>query len=246
MISSSRASSEGILLLDAGDSLLSDERQPVSLASKGALAVDAMNLMGYDAMALGERDLELGLAFLQDRMERAEFPFLSANLLLADSGNLFALPYVILPFGDFSVGIIGLTGISSPAPADFKVLDPFETVRGLLPQVTEQVDLVILLSHLGWAKNVELANMYPEIDLIIGGGTDAPGSQPYRSNTTGTYLAQVELPSPGHVGRYVGHWQLSISADGQPQIDSWRLVSLDPQFQDDAQMLALLRRYGIQ
>ncbi len=234
------------MLLDAGDSLLSDERQPVSLASKGAFSVEAMNLMGYDAMALGERDLQLGVEFLRDRMGRADFGFLSANLRLAESGDLFALPYTILEFGGRSVGIIGLTGTPSSPPAGFKVLDPIEAVQELLPQVVEQVDLIILLSHLGWAKNVELANMFSEVDLVIGGGTDAPGNQPYKSSSTGTYLAQAELSSPGHAGRYVGRWRLSISAEGQPQVDSWRIIALEPQFQDNPEMVALLGRYGIQ
>lgn len=68
-----------------------------------------MNLMGYDAMALGPAELALGEALLQERFRDAGFAVLSANLLVPSRGTLLARAYVVLTVRQRRAGIIALT-----------------------------------------------------------------------------------------------------------------------------------------
>ena len=69
----------------------------------------------------------------------------------------------------------------------------------LIPQLASQVDLLIL-SHLGWSQNVQLADQFAEVDLIVGGGAEAASGTAHRSAATGTYLVRL-------MGR---HWAMPV------------------------------------
>jgi 2',3'-cyclic-nucleotide 2'-phosphodiesterase (5'-nucleotidase family) len=100
-----------LLLLDGGNTLWGDAG--LAAQTQGRVMVEAMNLMGYSAMALGELDLQLGADALRERMAEASFPFLSANLVINSTGQLLARPYVLLDAGGRQVAVIGLTGSGS-------------------------------------------------------------------------------------------------------------------------------------
>ncbi len=237
-ISQVRNSGAVVLLLDAGDALTGEESP--SLQDGGALVVRAMNLMEYDAAALGAGDLSLGVDLLRQRMQEAEFPFVSANVYLADGDALFAEPYVLLPAGGHTVGVLGLTNPAGAVPPGWVVSDPLAAAEHYLPELAARADVVIVLSHLGWAQNVQLAGLAAGVDLIVGGGADEPGSQPFRSAVTGTYLAQADQSAARHAGRYIGEWSLLVDAGGRVTTSNWRPVPLDPGFVDDPAIAALL------
>jgi 2',3'-cyclic-nucleotide 2'-phosphodiesterase (5'-nucleotidase family) len=243
MVAQERAKGDSLLLLDGGDSLMSEPVQPLSLESQGRLVIEAMNLLGYDAIALGERDLLLGPDALRQRIDEADFPVLSANVRLAETGELLASPYTILNVGGLSIGIIGLTGTSPDSPPAFTISDPIAAAEDILKEVEPQADLIVVLSHLGWDRNKELADQVSAIDVVISGGMQKLDDQPYHSPTTGARLSQAELPTAGHAGRFVGLWKLTIDRDGQIKDSDWRAVFLDSQFVDDPAMVALLAGY---
>lgn len=243
MIAGQRATNPNVLLLDGGDTLFSD--RPLTRRSQGALIIEAMDLMGYDAMVLGEGDLQLGVQALQQRIAEAEFPILSANVRLAGEQALLVEPFTIIPVDDRHVGILGLTGVPEKVPAGFAIDDPFQAARRYLPAVIERADLVIILSHLGWIENVRLADLSSEVDLIVGGGTEPMGRQPHQADLTGTRLTQAERPTTGHAGRYVGQWDLVLGSDGNVTITGWRMIPLVPEIPDDPAVVDLLGRYAV-
>ena len=116
--------------------------------------IEGMNLMHYDGLNLAEGELSLGVEFLEKLKQKAKFSFLSANVYLKESNELVGREFLIKDFSDFKVGIIGLV---SPDffNQDFLIKeklvikDPESTLRKILPKVKSQVDLIILLSHLG-------------------------------------------------------------------------------------------------
>jgi 5'-nucleotidase/UDP-sugar diphosphatase len=242
MIAQQRSAFPNMLLLDGGDTLFSD--QPLTQQSQGALIIEAMNLMGYDAMVLGEGDLQLGVGPLEERIAEAEFPILSANVRLTGKDTPFVEPFAIIPVGERHVGILGLTGVPEQVPSGFAVDDPMDAARRYLPAVREQADLVIILSHLGWIENVRLADLSSEVDLIVGGGSLPMGGQPYRAGRTGTRLTQAERPTVGHAGRYIGQWDIVLGSDGSVRFEGWRMIPLLPDYPDDPAVVALLGRYS--
>lgn len=243
MIVQERENQPFVLLLDGGNTWVSDQFQTLTQESNGALVVEAMNLMGYDAMVLGERDLQLGVDLLRQRMDEADFAVLSANVWLAETGERFARPFTTLEIDGRSVGIIGLTGTDADVPPAFTISDPIAATEEILLDLAEQTDLIIILSHLAWSKNKQLAELAPEIDLIISGGMEKPDLQLYEANSTGVYLAQAELPSERHAGRFVGRWRLDLDTEGRAIVKGWATIALDPGYVDDPELIALLQRY---
>jgi len=88
-----RESEKGILISDAGDLLFKKylnsipESELTGMAGKAHLIIESLNLMGYDAMGIGDDDLTLGKEFLLEISRKANFPFLCSNLLDEASGK---------------------------------------------------------------------------------------------------------------------------------------------------------------
>src|SRR4030042_4132769 len=99
--------------------------QEPSLVSRGSTSIEAMHRIGYDAMALGWKEISsLGLAELNQRIEEADFPVLSANAYISGTESLMTEPYAIIPVADHLVGILGLTHIGTSE--EVVVTDPLE------------------------------------------------------------------------------------------------------------------------
>jgi 2',3'-cyclic-nucleotide 2'-phosphodiesterase (5'-nucleotidase family) len=243
MVKQERQTSSHLLLLDAGDSLFGDRFLGQQTQGKGI--VEAMNLLRYDAMALGGGDMRLGLDTLRQRMAEAEFPFLSANVVLSGTETLFTEPYIIKEMGDHKAAIIGLTepGAADIVQGTVAVLDPIETARRYVAEVSSQADIVIVLSHIGVEENIKLAEEVEGIDLIVSGTGQMLLGQAVQNETTGALIVQAEVPSPGHAGRVVGVARLQFDSQGKIQSHQWTAVSLTPDFADDPEMRALLNRY---
>jgi len=164
------------MLLDGGDAW---QGTFTSNANKGEAVVKAMNVMRYDAQALGNHDFDWGQEVLAQRAKEASFPFLAANLLDATTGRLpaYVKPWIVKDLGLAKVGIIGLTNPRSPSIvkassiAGLTFLPSIDAVRRYLPEVRAQSDIVVVLTHIGVDEDTELAQAVPEIDIIVGGHT---------------------------------------------------------------------------
>jgi len=243
MVKQERQASSHLLLLDAGDSLLGDRLLGQQTQGKGI--VEAMNLLGYDAMALGGGDMRLGLDTLRQRMAEAEFPFLSANVVLSGTETLFTEPYIIKEMGDHKVAIIGLTepGAADAIQGAVAVLNPIETARHYVAEVSSKANIIIVLSHIGVEEDMKLAGEVEGIDLIVSGTGQVLLGQAVQNETTGTLIVQAEVPSLGHAGRTIGVARLQIGSQGEIKSYQWAAVSLTPDFADDPEMRALLSSY---
>jgi 2',3'-cyclic-nucleotide 2'-phosphodiesterase (5'-nucleotidase family) len=234
VIKQQRHSASHVLVLDAGDSLMGD-RTPAR-TSQGKSSVELMNRMGYDAMALGEGDLsKLDLNTIQQRIQEADFPILSANVLVTGTGELLTEPYVIRQMGEHGIAIIGLTGMAELPGIEIR--DPLEAAREVVAQVRERADILILLSHAGLAVNHEIGKAIAEIDLIVSGGGGSVVSSP-QSSGSGPVIVHADAASPGHAGRRIGVGTWSFDAGGELTAQRWENLSLEPTFRDDPDMLA--------
>lgn len=168
------------LTLDGGDT---GTGTLISALDHGASITKAMSIIGYDAQAIGNHDLDWGQDELAKRASEATFPLLAANLVEAATGQppAYAKPYVVKDLGVARVGIIGLTYpsatiIKATSVKGLRFLPAVESVQRYLPEVRRQADVIVVLSHLGieggTAKigggDVALAEAIPEIDVIIG------------------------------------------------------------------------------
>ncbi len=216
---------------------------PLGDRTAGEAVVAGMNLMGYDAMALGPKDLTLGREVLRQRMSQAEFAMLSANVLEIESGELLAPAYAVIEAGGLRLGILGLTRPPSLPLAGLEVADPQSTLPRWLPEVSGQADLVILLTNLDLRTAMGLAAQVQGIDLLVAAMPGQLPSTALRVPETGTLAVTAEQVMPRHSGRRVGEWVVVGEGDGSLRTQSWRSVEMSKLFADDLEMKALLEGY---
>ena len=147
---------------------------------KGDLNAEFMNLFGFDAMAIGNHEFDLGNDVLAGFAENVNFPLLSANTKTKRSDPLSGkyLPYTIKIMGEGDkaqpVAIVGLTTeftslISSPSDQT-KFKDIIEVSQSITDHLRSTgLNKIIFLTHLGLDEDRLLAQMVSGIDVIIGG-----------------------------------------------------------------------------
>lgn len=145
----------GFLLLDAGDIF---QGTPVGTLTKGEAIIHAMNMLGYDALGIGNHEYDEGVENLRRLSKIANFPFLSANTIDAKTGKTadYVKPYVIKEVQGLKVAIIGLTTVDTPIYAfpknveNLKFLPVAPVMEKYVKEVREKgADLVIGLVHMG-------------------------------------------------------------------------------------------------
>ena len=120
---------ENTLVLDAGD--VFSGTLYFNLFN-GQADLEFMNMIGYDAMTFGNHEFDKGTSVLKEFIEKAEFPFVSANIDFTKDVNLGSLykdtigqpaenaeiyPAIITEVDGEKVGIFGLTTtIPYPCP----------------------------------------------------------------------------------------------------------------------------------
>ncbi len=233
-----RAKSPYLLVLDAGDALFG---QPVSELSQGKALTEAMNLMGYDAMAIGERDLT-HFAELLDRSREAKFAFLSANLVYASTGKPVFTPYIVKDVGGRKVAIIGLTPADETfkafAPSDVTAKDPLETAREYVAKArAEKVDAVVILSHLGNVMDRKIATEVDGITAIVGGHS-------YDLLQETLLLNKTVIGQAGYGGEWLGEITVDFDAEGNVASAKAGVIPLSADYADDPELAALAARYN--
>jgi 5'-nucleotidase / UDP-sugar diphosphatase len=221
------------LILDAGDSLVGD--QDPALKTQGKSSVEAMNRLGYDAMALGPGDLALGLAALRARMAEAKFPMLSANAVVTGTEELVAQPYAVRMLAGHRVAVVGLSG--GKGTAEIRVRDPLAAAQKIVPEARIEADIVILLSHAGQMIDQQIADQIPGIAAIVSGG-DGARQTAWESAVTGAPVFHADQAMPGHAGRMLGVGKLNFDAGGQLTSQEWQQFPLNPGIADDPAMAA--------
>ncbi len=226
-----------MLVVDAGDSLAND--QDPARASQGQTSVEAMNQMGYDAAALGALDLALGPDALRARGAEAQYPFLSANAYIRGTDERVAQPYAAQKVGGQTVYLIGLTG--SGNTDRIEVRDPIAALREALEEIPTQSGVVIVLSNAGEETDKEIAQGFPEVDIIVAGG-GGPVRNPEETVGATAPRFHADLVAPGHAGRNIGIAQLTFDRAGKLTAQSWQRVKLGPDIVKDPAMVEWVER----
>lgn len=113
--------------------------------------MEAMNRLGYDAMALGLTDFSLGREALVARAKEASFALVSANVLDSATGEPLFPAHVVLQQGGHKIAVVGLTGLDDMVGGrslGLKATDPIASARVAVARAREEADAVIVLSHL--------------------------------------------------------------------------------------------------
>lgn len=171
------------LLLSAGDMIQGNNWANLFL---GESVIEWMNEMRFDAMVLGNHEFDFGQEVLRKRISEARFPILGANV----GGLGHILPYLIKELGGIKIAIIGIVTEDVPLsthPRNVVGLNfhsPLETVKKFIKELKEKVDLIIVLSHIGFSVDRILAEKIEGIDVIVGGHSHSKIERPHRVGST--------------------------------------------------------------
>jgi 2',3'-cyclic-nucleotide 2'-phosphodiesterase (5'-nucleotidase family) len=176
--------------LDAGDLLFKKFFSPIPendikmATQKAHLMVEALNAMGVDAMGIGDDDLSLGKEALKEILKKAKFPILSSNLIDEESGMTLFERFVIKEVSGLRIGLFSLLSAESfygqwdPRKKGLIIQPPTETAQMIVKELQPKTDVIILLSHLSYPKDMELAQTGSGIHLIVGSHTGINLSYP--------------------------------------------------------------------
>ena len=170
-----RAKAPQLLLFSAGDNRTGSPYVDCG-DHPGASMIELMNHIGFDLSALGNHEFDGGPAALAHCINTADFEFVSANVFPSDTHGIQLKPYKIFERNGVRIGVIGLlqvdaNGLPDAHPDQCKgigFLNPLE-VAPHFRYLRSQCDILILLTHLGFETDIELARIFPEADAIIGG-----------------------------------------------------------------------------
>jgi 2',3'-cyclic-nucleotide 2'-phosphodiesterase (5'-nucleotidase family) len=245
-----REAGNGFLLLDSGD-LFFDRywkairaEEATAQSEKATLILKCYNLLGYDALGIGDDDLTLGKDFLVDLSKNAGFPFISSNLMDKETGKPLFKTHAIKETGGLRIGIFSLlspyffSGESDPRTRGIVFREPIEEAKSILEKIRPETDLVVLLSHLGYAADLELAGAVPGIDVILGGHSERSLSYPIRVKDT--IIVRV-----GSKGLHVGELHLQVAPDRASPPDSSlkAAIPLSPSDKEHHEIAEMVRAY---
>ncbi|MFJ2975523.1 bifunctional UDP-sugar hydrolase/5'-nucleotidase UshA [Kluyvera sp. NPDC087067] len=153
-----------------------------------------MNLVGYDAMAVGNHEFDNPMSVLRQQEKWAKFPFLSANIYQKSTGERLFKPWALFKRQDLKIAVIGLTTddtakIGNPEYfTDIEFRKPADEAKLVIQELqqNEKPDLILATTHMGHYDNgehgsnapgdVEMARSLPagSLAMIVGGHSQDP------------------------------------------------------------------------
>ena len=235
------------LLLDGGDI---NTGVPESDLQDAEPDFKGMNLLGYDASAVGNHEFDKPPAVLAKQRGWAQFALLAANIY-QDGRRMFP-PYKFFERGGYQIAVIGLTTDDTQKmvlPDNIRGVEfrkPINEVAKVLPEVRSRADMVIATTHMGHYPNgdrgvnapgdVEMARAVKGLDLVVGGhsqnavcmraenqrnGAYVPGTPCAPDRQNGTWIVQAH-----EWGKYVGRADF-VLANGQIELVKYELLPVN-------------------
>ncbi len=206
-----------LLLLDCGD--FSQGSAYYNLY-RGEVEIKLMNVMGYDACTIGNHEFDYGLDNLARLIRMANFPFVCCNYDFQGTPcEGLVKPYIIIERAGARVGIFGVCpqpeGLVTKANyKPMKYADPAVAAQPVIDLLRkkEHCDLVICLSHLGWAKgegyDPDFIAHTTGIDLLLGGHTHTYLSHPEHATDKAGH--EVMVDHMGKNARFIGTMDITL------------------------------------
>jgi S-sulfosulfanyl-L-cysteine sulfohydrolase len=231
-----RKNSDQVLFLDNGDTL---HGTYPAVQTQGEALIPILNRLGLDGMT-AHWEFAYGPKTFQQRAAELNYPVLALNVFRKDNRELVFSPYRVKEVNGIKIGIAGLANniVDKMMPPSFSEGLSFELGREELAQTVqrlrqeEKVDLIVLLSHLGFPQDMQMVSDVKGIDVCLSGHTHHRLYHPVRQGDT------LVIQSGSH-GSYLGHLELSV--DGGNVIDfSHQLLEVKPGIQPDAEVQSLV------
>lgn len=230
------------LIVDGGDFI---QGGAVAALSQGRALAPVIEAMEYDFLIPGNWEVVYGKDIMIEVMEQYDAPIISANMFHKDTEEYIFHPYYVRELEGVKVGFISYNDPDVPirqnpsysegikfTPVEYNLK---ETIRQLKEQ--EQVDVLILITHIGLSRQYNLANN-PDVegvDYILGNDTH----ERIRKPIIGKY---AKITEPGAFGSFVSRLDITVK-NGEIVSDNYELMEVDPdQYKADPTVAQLIEQ----
>ncbi len=165
-----KAANKNVLFIDSGDWCNKGDLTP--LETRGEAMAALMAACPYDAMIPGNHDYTHGAGRLGELIDKYQLPVLMANCEWPEGAKPKRAPsYRVFRLDGVKVAVIGTaTPIMGNATEPLLKVRPIEqSVAKLVEKLDKEVDIIVLLTHVGLPDDQKLAAALPQVDVIFGG-----------------------------------------------------------------------------
>ena len=243
-----RSEEENVLYVISGDMF---RGSVIDSEFKGLSTIEIVNLLAPNVATLGNHEIDYGIGHLLFLEKCARFPIINANLYLTTNQIRLFRSHIILEIGGMKILFIGVLTEETLAQArQERLIGSFIDVREAADEVgricnayrTEDVDLTVLLTHIGFEKDKELAQLLDPrwgVDLIIGGHTHTLLHEP-------CVVAGIPIVQAATGTDQIGRFDLVVDTDTNTvHRCDWQLIPIDDDHcPRDPALEALLEKYS--
>ena len=243
LVEQSRAENQGrVLFCDCGDTL---HGTYPAVETQGKALIPILNSLGLDAMT-AHWDFAYGPATFKQRAAELAYPMLAINVYDQATKERLFPPYSVKEIGGLQIGLIGIASniLDKTMPPSYTEGLEFTLGREELPPIIdtlraqEKVDLIVLVSHLGFPQDMKLLSEVPGIDICLSGHTHnrlhrevlQGNTLVLQSGCHGSFLGRLEVEIAGK--KIVGYRHQLIEVEGSidpdPAVDDLVRQALAP------------------
>ncbi len=250
-----KAAGGNVIVLDAGDQF---QGSLFYTTYKGKDTVEFMNAIGFDAMAVGNHEFDDGPPILAAFLDEATFPVISGNTRVADAETDLAGKIkedVVLDLGGERVGILSVlatdTGVTASPGPNVTFQDEIEYLKGAVARLeADGINKIILLSHVGFPRDQEIAAAVDGIDVIVGGhshtllSNTVEGAPKYPTMVSNPAGQDVPIVQAYAYSKYVGELKVVFDDAGVVTSATGDTILLDASVTPDATIEARVKELG--
>lgn len=242
-----RKEEENVLYVIAGDMV---QGSLIDSEYKGISTMEIMNYLSPDVVALGNHEFDYGLPHLLLLEKMANFPIVNANLYIKKYHRRLMRPFHIIRKAGFD---ILFTGIITEKIMDALKMDNLIGSLVNLEEASEEVgkicnayknddiDLTILLTHIGLESDIELAKLLDTswgVDIIIGGHSHSILEKPEKVNN-------ILIAQAGVGTNQIGRFDIEIEDETNSIVKSkWQLIEINNKLtKPDQELLTYINNY---
>lgn len=178
-VAACRDTAQCVVLVDAGDRWTGNAYVDMA-PTPGMPILELMNTLGYDVATLGNHEFDRGQAYLGRMLDSVAFEVVCANVVSDTCTFPQMAPYTVLERCGVRIGFVGVVtnyeGPGHPAgnESSFEGLefpDPQQMAAQYGAELRDEVDVLVLVSHMGDDRDEEYLAGGTPYDVVIGGHT---------------------------------------------------------------------------
>jgi hypothetical protein len=201
--------------------------------------VRAYSEMNYVALNAGHREAMLSADTLRALAAASPVPLLSANLLDRSTGRPVLPGWTVVKRDGRRIAFVGVVdprGLEDTLGEGLAVEDMATCLGRILPAVTREADVLVLLAFTDEGSLAALARQFYEFNLVLGGKVSQPAQSLQREGQVYIYYTANEAKSYGAL-------ELMLPDKGKPYVGRHEITLLTPHYMENEEVLALVKAY---